>query len=134
MASVSTERYSALEVSLPSLCQVFPAEAERRRTNSDPVRVHLLRIAAPDRTRPKPRDDGSKRLPIWAVTRSPRLTRRFESQLLAGVTSRGSATRLNVPKRAIYAAAFMGNAFVSRIQRIPGRDCYLTATAECKLQ
>jgi hypothetical protein len=120
----------------PAYAKSFrPKNAERRRTNRDPVRVHLLRIGAPDRTRPKPRDDGSKRLPIWAVLVSPHLTRRFEIAAgWRGVTSRGSETRLNVPKRAIYAEAFMGNAFVSRIQRIPGRDCYLTATAECKLQ
>jgi hypothetical protein len=67
----------------PAYAKSFrPKNAERRRTNSIPVRVHLLRIGAPDCTRPRPRDDGSKRLPIWAVTRSPHLTRRFESQLV----------------------------------------------------
>ena len=105
MTSVSTERYSALKV----VSSFRPKSAERRRTNSIPVRVHLMRIGAPDRMRPMPRDDGSKRLPIWAVTRSPRLTRRFESQLVGGgnVAWVGVFTRLNVPKRAIFAAAFI---------------------------
>ena len=78
------------------------------RSLRDPVRVHLLRIGAPDRTRPKPRDDDSKRLRIWAVTRSPRLTRRFESQLVArgNIAWVGVFTRQDVPK-AIFAAAFI---------------------------
>ena len=99
----------------PAYAKSFrPKNAERRRTNSDPVRVHLFRIGAPDRTRPKPRDDGSKRLPIWAVTRSPHLTRRFESQLL-GIAWVGVFTRLNVPKSANSWRRSCGNLFASRI-------------------
>jgi hypothetical protein len=90
-----------------------PKSAER------PVRMHLLRIGALDRTRAKPRDDGGKLLPIWAVTSpvSPVVSNRswFSGGNIAWVDV---LTRLNVPKRAIFAA------------RILAEICYLMATDE----
>jgi hypothetical protein len=72
------------------------------------VRVHLSQIGAPDRTRPKPRDDGSKQLPIWAVTRSSHTVVSNLSWLAGGnIAWVGVFTHLNVPKHAIFAGAFI---------------------------
>ena len=73
------------------------------------MRVHLSQIGAPDRTRPKPRDDGIKLLPIWAVTRSPLSPVVSNRSWLAGgnIAWVGVFTHLNVPKHAIFAGAFI---------------------------
>jgi hypothetical protein len=86
-----------------------PNNAERRRTNRDPVRVHLFRIGAPDRTRPKPRDDGSSDCQFGRLLVHPVSPVVSNLSWLAGgnIALVGVFTRLNVPKHAIFAAAFI---------------------------
>jgi len=87
---------------LPSLCQVFPAEAERRRTNSDPVRVHLLRIGlrtvrAQSHAMTAVNDCQFGRLLVHPI--SPVVSNR--SWLVEGnIAWVGVLTRLNVPEHA----------------------------------